>query len=157
MGQINRREFIARNFEGAAMAGACLCGLSGCATFTKVGATPALPAGACAIEPGRKVTVFLKKAPALASVGGSVKIVDPALPEPLIVARVDRGRFAVVSLHCPHRGVELEYQAAQKQFRCASLGHSKFALDGSKLGGPAPRAVKTYAASVQADNLVIRL
>lgn len=157
MEQIHRREFIARNFEGVALAGACLCGLSGCATFTKVGTTPTLPRGAYALEPRARFTVFLEKAVALAPVGGSAKVVDVALAEPLIIARVEQDRFVVTSLRCTHRGVELEYQPSQTRFRCASLGHSKFALDGSTLGGPARRPIKTYAASVQGGNLVIRL
>lgn len=157
MEPISRREFIARNFEGAAIAGACLCGMTGCATFTKVGATPALQKDAYAFDSKTLLTVSLKKASSLAAVGGSAKILDAALPEPLIIARVDRDRFVVASLRCPHRGVELEYQPGQQRFRCASLGHSKFALDGDRLGGPAPRPIKAYPASVRGDNLIIRL
>jgi len=157
MEQIHRREFIARNFEGVVLAGSCLCGLSGCATVTKVGATPLLPSDAYMVEPPTMLTVYLKKFPALSIPGGSAKIINSALPEPLIIARVDRDQFVVGSLRCPHRGVELEYQPSHKRFRCASLGHSKFGLDGSKLGGPAPRAIKMYAASVERGNLVIRL
>lgn len=95
-------------------------------------------------------------APRAATVGGSAKVVDPALPEPQIIARVDRGK-AVASLRCPHRGVEIEYQPVPQRFRCASLGHSKFALDGAKLGGPAPRPIKAYPAFIDGGNLVIRL
>lgn len=157
MERMERREFIARGMEGVALAGACACGLSGCATFTKVGATPPLPGNAYAVAPPDKVTVHLRVAGALADEGGSAKLIDPGLPEPLIIARVGRDRFVVASLRCPHRGVELEYQAGQERFRCASLGHSKFALDGSRLAGPANRAIRTYPASVVGGDLVIRL
>ena len=156
MKQIDRREFIARNLEGLALAGACACGLSGCATFTKVGKTPSLPPHAYAVEPPAKATVFLDRTPALGVVGGSAKILDPALVEPLIVARVDGERFVAASLRCPHRGVELEYEPVRRAFRCASLGHSRFDLDGGRRGGPAGRPVKIYPCSLEGGNLVIR-
>ena len=44
MEKISRRKFVVRSMEAAAFAGACVCGLSGCATFTKIGDTPPLPA-----------------------------------------------------------------------------------------------------------------
>jgi hypothetical protein len=49
---------------------------------------------------------------------------------PLLVARTGETTFAVVSLLCPHRNVEIEYRHQEQHFRCASLGHSKFGLDG---------------------------
>lgn len=153
MNKINRREFI----ETAALAGACACGLTGCATFTKIGDTLPIESAAYKAELPDKVTVTLNKAPSLAAPGKAVKIVDPALSDPLIIARVEQDKYVVASLRCPHRGVELEYQADQKRFRCASLGHSKFALDGRKLGGPAPREIKVYAASVADGILTIKL
>jgi len=152
MNKINRREFI----ETAALAGACACGLTGCATFTKIGDTPPIESGAYKVEQPGKVIVTLNKAPSLA-VGKAVKIVDPSLSDPLIIARVEQDKFVVASLRCTHRGVELEYQADQKRFCCASLGHSRFTLDGHKLGGPAPRPIKTYTASVTDGILTIKL
>jgi hypothetical protein len=72
----------------------------------------------------------LDKTPELSATGGSVKIIDARLPMPLLVARTGETTFAVVSLLCPHRNVEIEYQHQEKHFRCASLGHSQFGLDG---------------------------
>jgi len=157
MPNISRRKFVTRSVEAAAFAGACVCGLSGCATFTKIGDTPPLPADAYAVKPPDTVTVVLNKATPLATLGGAGKIIDPALRDPLIIARVENDKYVVTSLLCPHRSVELEYQPDNKRFRCASLGHSKFALDGHKLGGPAPRGIKVYAASVADGILTIKL
>jgi Rieske Fe-S protein len=150
MNKINRREFI----ETVALAGAC--GLAGCATFTKIGDTPPIESAAYKVELPDKVTVTLNKAPSLA-VGKAVKIIDPTLSDPLIIARVENDKYVVASLLCPHRSVELEYQPDNKRFRCASLGHSKFALDGRKLGGPAPRPIKVYPSSVTDGILTIKL
>jgi len=157
MEKISRRKFVIHSMEAAAFAGACVCGLSGCATFTKIGDTPPLPADAYAVKPPGTVTVTLNKATPLATLGGAGKIIDPALRDSLIIARVENNGYIVASLLCPHRRVELEYQPDNKRFRCASLGHSKFALDGHKLGGPAPRGIKVYTSSVADGTLTIKL
>ena len=133
---------------GAAGAGTCVCGLGGgCATFSKVGATPAIAADAYAIET-KTLKVTLGKVPPLAAVGGSVKIIDARLPTSVIVARTGEAEYAVVSLLCPHRGVEVEYRPADKQFRCASLGHSKFGTDGALKKGLTKKSLSRYIATL---------
>jgi len=133
---------------GAAGAGTCVCGLGGgCATFSKVGNTPAIAAEAYAVE-GKTLKVSLDKTPALATVGGSVKIIDSRLPTPLIIGRTGEAEYAVVSLLCPHRGVEVEYRHADKQFRCASLGHSRFGTDGALKKGMTKKSLSRYAAAL---------
>ena len=157
MHNISRRKFVTQSVGAGALVGACVCGLSGCATFNKIGGTPPLLANAYAIKPPGTVTVVLNKAMPLAVAGGAAKIIDPALRDPLIIARVAGDNYVVAALRCPHRGVELEYQPDNRRFRCASLGHSKFALDGHKLGGPASRGIKVYTASVANGILTIKL
>ena len=157
MKKISRREFVTRGVEATALAGACVCGLGGCATFTKVGDTPPIENAAYKVEPSGEVTVVLSKAPMLAEAGKALKIIDPALSDPLIIACVEQDKYVVASLRCTHRGVELEYQPDQKRFCCASIGHSKFALDGQILGGPASRPIKVYPSSVANGILTIRL
>lgn len=133
---------------GAVGAGTCVCGLGGgCATFTKVGNTPAIAAEAYAVE-GKTLKVSLDKTPALVGVGGSVKIIDARLPTPLIIGRIGETEYAVVSLLCPHRGVEVEYKHADKQFRCASLGHSKFGTDGKLKKGLTKKSLSRYTATL---------
>ena len=127
MKKITRRTMVAT--LGAAGIGTCIYGLSGCATFTKVGATPPITSGAYTVE-AKTLRLILDKTPELAEVGGSVKIIDKRLPMPILVARTGDSTYAVVSLLCPHRNVEMEYQHQDKLFRCASIGHSKFGLDG---------------------------
>lgn len=145
MSKINRRKFI----KGvvAAGAGTCVCGLNGCATFTKTGSTPSVPAAAYAIE-NKSIKVSLAKVPELGKVGGSVKIIDPKLPEPIIIGRIEETGYAVVSIKCPHRGVEVEYRHADKQFRCASIGHSTFATDGTYKKGLAKKSLSRFEAKL---------
>ena len=76
MERMTRREFV----EVAGLLGACGCGLSGCATFTKVGHTPAIEPAAYALGPANTLTVSLDKTPTLARAGSAVKITNPALP-----------------------------------------------------------------------------
>lgn len=131
---------------GLAGTGACVCGMNqGCATFTKKGKTPAIAAEAYVIE-GNVLRVALDKVPPLAVVGGSVKVIDARLPTPIIIARTGEADYAVVSLLCPHRGVEVEYQHGQQRFRCASLGHSKFGTDGALQKGLADKGLARYEA-----------
>lgn len=128
MKKVTRRNWV--RMASAAGAGACVCGCGGgCATFSKVGTTPAIAPDAYTVET-KAMKILLDKTPALAAVGGSVKIIDSSLPTPLIIARTGKTTYAVVSLLCPHRHVEVEYRHGDKLFRCASLGHSKFGLDG---------------------------
>ena len=146
MNKMTRRSMVTA--IGAAGAGTCVCGLGGgCATFSKVGNTPAIAAEAYAVE-GKTLKVSLDKTPALATVGGSVKIIDSRLPTPLIIGRTGEAEYAVVSLLCPHRGVEVEYRHADKQFRCASLGHSRFGTDGALKKGMTKKSLSRYAAAL---------
>lgn len=146
MNKMTRRGMVAA--IGVAGAGVCVCGMNeGCATFTKKGKTPVIAAEAYVIE-GNTVRVALDKVPALAAVGGSVKVIDPRLPTSLIIARKTEDEYAAVSLLCPHRGVEVEYQHEEKRFRCASLGHSRFGTDGALQKGLAKKGLTRYEAKL---------
>lgn len=158
MKKMTRRNMVTA--IGAAGAGTCVCGLGGgCATFSKVGATPALAADAYVLE-AKTLKVALGKTASLASVGGAVKIIDARLPTPIIIARTSESEFAAVSLLCPHRGVEVEYQHEQQRFRCASLGHSTFGTDGALKKGLAKKSLSRYTAKLDPadkNRLVITL
>jgi len=152
MEEETRREFLGRSAIVVIGTTSCLCGLGGCATFTKIGNTPPIPEGAYSfeVETGR-VNVDLVKVPQLAASGGSVKIRDSALPEPLIIARTGERTYVVATIECPHRGVEVEYQPEKGEFECASLGSSQFATDGSRLGGPAKQPLRVFRTSFDPD------
>jgi Rieske Fe-S protein len=161
MEEETRREFLGRS--GAVVIGttACLCGLGGCATFTKTGSTPPIPEGAYSLDlEANRVEIELGKVPQLAESGGSVKIRDATLPDPLIIARTAEETYLVASIECPHRAVEVEYQPETGGFECASLGSSQFAGDGSRLSGPAKEPLRIFRTSFDADaggRLIIEL
>ena len=149
MKTIRRREFL-ETLAAAAGAGACACGTGGCATFTKTGATPPIAADAFTLE-GRTATIRLGKVPELAAVGGSVKVIDPRLPQPIIIGRAGPKDYVAVSLLCTHRGVEVEYRHNDGQFRCASLGHSRYGTDGARVRGPARRSLQRFDTKLNPD------
>jgi nitrite reductase/ring-hydroxylating ferredoxin subunit len=146
MNKVTRRNWV--KVASAAGAGVCLCGgTGGCATFSKVGSTPPITKEAYTLK-NKKILLKLDKVQQLSTVGGAVKIIDPQLPTPVIIARAEGDAYHVVSLLCPHRNVEVEYQHADKQFRCASLGHSKFKTDGTLKKGLTQKALSHYEASL---------
>jgi Rieske Fe-S protein len=152
MGEQTRREFLGRSAVLAIGATSCLCGLGGCATFTKIGNTPPIPEDAYRIETrSGRLEVELDKVPQLAEPGGSVKIRDSVLSDPLIIARLADETYVVASILCPHRGVEVEYQPEKGEFECASLGSSQFAADGSLLGGPAKQPLRAFQTSLDPE------
>ena len=99
----------------------------------------------------------LDKVPELAVVGGAVKIVDANIDDSLIVVRETEDIYVAASIKCTHRGVEVEYRAKDKCFKCASLGGSRFKTNGEKVCGFAKGPLKTYPISREDSTLVIRL
>jgi Rieske Fe-S protein len=142
MADLSRRGFIAC-ITGA---GACLCGVGGCATISKTGDTPPLAEAAYRRQQSTLV-IDLDQAPELRQVGGSGKIVAAGV----IVARVSQKEFVAATLRCTHRGVELEYDHAEKVFECASLGDSEYKLDGTNIDGPARRPLQVFRTSLDKD------
>ncbi len=154
MVNLDRRRFVRDGAVAVAATSACLCGLGGCAAYTGVGATPAAAPGSFTLRDG-VLTVELSKAPGLDTIGSAVKILHPAIPDGLIVARVDENRYEVVALACTHRGVELEYDHQRGRFRCASIGRSAFSMDGENISGPANRPLRAYDAVLADGRLTI--
>jgi Rieske Fe-S protein len=139
-----------------AVTSSCLCGFSGCATITKVGDTPAINPKAYSRK-GNDLVIDLSMEPVLDKIGGAVKIKDEAASLGIIIARSGENSFVVASLFCTHRGVEVEYDQKKQQFECASLGSSKYSLEGVNKGGPADKPLKKYEASVQENKLTIKI
>lgn len=156
MKNLTRREFLVGS-AATALAGVCMCGVGGCATITKVGKTPQIAPDTYSIEEGHTLRLALGQVTQLTEVGGSGKIIDPRLLDPLIIARVAEEEYAATSIKCTHRGVEVEYQQDKRIFECASLGSSEFALDGSRLRGPAKKPLKAYRVSLVESELIIEL
>jgi len=159
MKNMNRRQFLKKSSMTVVVTSTSLCGLSGlnsCATITKNGRTPAINSGSYTFSQNI-LAIDLSKEPHLEKVGGAVKIKHDEIPDGIIIAHVDQGRFEIASLLCPHRGVEVNYKHSEKRFQCASLGSSKFELDGTFISGPADEPLKAYEADLTDHVLTIRL
>ena len=156
MVDFERREFVKKSAATITVTTACLCGLGACAAYTGISKTPAAAAGSFTLSDGTLI-IDLEKEPALQQIGGAVKILDAGLPDGLIIARVAENRYETASLHCTHRGVELEYDHGKTRFQCPSIGSSAFALDGTRVSGPARRSLVAYDSALDGDKLTIRL
>ena len=105
---------------------------------------------AYSIGKDKNIRICLDKVPELALVGGAVKIVDASIDDSLIVVRETEDVYVAASIKCTHRGVEVEYRAEDKCFKCASLGGSRFKTNGEKVRGFAKGPLKTYPISREA-------
>ena len=159
MKKISRKAFLVGGATAvaAAAAGACLCTKTGWATIFGVGATPSIAPDAYSIGNDKSIRICLDKVPELAVVGGAVKIVDANINDSLIVVREAEDVYVAASIKCTHRGVEVEYRAEDKCFKCASLGGSRFKTNGEKVRGFAKGPLKTYPISCKDNVLVVRL
>ena len=156
MKKISRKAFLVGG-AAAAAAGACLCTKTGWATISGVGDTPNIAPDAYDIGKDRSVRIRLDRVPELAIDGGSVKILDSNIDDSLIVVRITADVYVASSIKCTHRGVEVEYRADDKCFKCASLGGSTFKTSGEKINGFAKNSLKTFPISTEGNTLVIRL
>ncbi len=156
MENINRRQFLKKSAVAIAVTSTTLCGLGGCATITKIGSTSDAKPGSIKFK-DNILTIDLSKEPILSKVGGAVKIKHADIPEGMIIAHVEDNRFEIASLSCTHRGVEVEYDHAKKNFECASLGSSTFSLDGRNISGPADKPLKEFEAVIKDGLLIINL
>ncbi len=154
MVDLSRRDFVKKSAITVAVTSSCLCGLGGCATYTKVGSTPAAASDSVTLR-NRILSIDLSKEPRLSRIGSAVKIAHPDIPDGLIIAHVAENQFEVVSLLCTHRGVEVEYDHQQGHFQCASLGSSIFSIDGKNVSGPAGRPLKEYEATLDNGRLTL--
>ena len=156
MEKLNRRQFLKKSAITIAVTSTCLCNLNGCATITKIGNTPAINPEAFTLT-DNILTIDLSKEAILSKVGGAVKVIHTDIPDSMIIAHVEDNRFEITSLLCTHRGVEVEYDHSQTNFKCASLGGSTFTIDGNNISGFAEKPLKEYEAILKNGVLIIKI
>ncbi|MBN1344613.1 MAG: Rieske 2Fe-2S domain-containing protein [Phycisphaerae bacterium] len=135
--------------------GILLAGLAGCSSFKYVNQTPTIKAEAYAVGKDGELKITLAKVPELAKVGGAVSVMDPNLPDLLIIARTADSEYVVASSKCPHRAMALAYSHEDQCFKCSSMGGGKYALDGKKIGGPGSGTLTIYPCAVEQGVLVV--
>lgn len=137
--------------------GACLCGSPGCSTLNGHGDTRRILAPHYRMNDYEGVLIVaLEQVPELGKIGGSVKIEDDNLPEPIIIARIQDEVYVAASIKCRHGGREVEYKHADGRFRCVSFGHSVYDLDGKNVRGPAKKPLAIFPVSVHGASLSVK-
>lgn len=70
----------------------------------------------------------------------------------VIVARTKAGQYIAVQQICTHENNSVVYQGGNSRFYCDRHG-ATFSESGAVTGGPAPRALKQYATSLNGSQL----
>lgn len=139
----SRREFIKTSAAGACvLAGLGLVGFLESCVATKNTLT---------VHPDNgKITVPLKEWDAQ-----KMKILlAPEMQFGIAVIKVSATSYRALSMRCTHRNVELN--ANPGGFNCPAHG-SAFDLEGNVTNGPAAEPLQKYTATVEGENLVIRV
>jgi Rieske Fe-S protein len=129
--QIGRREFVTRSSMGlgALLLAACQAGIN----------TAPLSGS---------VVVPVANHPALANVGGIVRISESSTP--IALERTGTSTFVAYSLICPHQGGTVEVVANTSiPFQCPVHG-SLFNASGQNVGGQATSGLSTYTTTYDA-------
>lgn len=156
MENFTRRQFLTKSAMTIVVTSTCLCSLNGCATITKIGDTPEINPESFTLA-DNILKIDLSKEANLNKTGGAVKIKHADIPDGMIIAHVEDNRFEIASLLCTHRGVEVEYDPLENNFKCASLGDSTFGFDGKNLSGPAEKPLKEYDAVLKNSLVFIKI
>ena len=103
---------------------------------------------------GGQATLSFAQFPKLQTVGGGV-VVD-AGGTLLVVIRTADAAAVGLSAVCTHEGCTVEYDGGNVPISCPCHG-STFNAAGAVLSGPARGALRTYAATVGSDGVVVTL
>ncbi|MBD2562343.1 MULTISPECIES: QcrA and Rieske domain-containing protein [Nostoc] len=79
---------------------------------------------------------------------------SPAGPV-LVVGTSKNANLTAVNPTCPHANCTVAWQAEAKKFACPCHG-SEFGIDGKVQKGPATEALKTYAAKIEGNSVVVK-
>lgn len=71
------------------------------------------------------------------------------------VTKDPNGQLRVLSAVCPHLGCSVQWVNSRHEFVCPCHG-AAFGTDGTKLGGPTPRAMDSLDTSVRDGHLMVR-
>ncbi|MBD6615957.1 ubiquinol-cytochrome c reductase iron-sulfur subunit [Komarekiella sp. 'clone 1'] len=73
----------------------------------------------------------------------------------LVVGTSKNVNLTAVNPTCSHAGCTVAWQAEAKKFACPCHG-SEFGVDGKVQRGPATTPLKTYAAKIEGDSVVVK-
>lgn len=73
----------------------------------------------------------------------------------LVIGKSQSANLIAVNPNCTHKGCPVKWNEAGKKFTCP-CHDSEFAADGKVLKGPADQPLKTYAAKIEGDSVVVK-
>ncbi len=103
------------------------------------------------------LAIDLTKAASLEDVGNAAWITDEGKGLKLIIVRVGRDEYRVLSRLCTHGGQTVSYNPKRLLLQCNNFNHSNFALDGQVVKGPAEMPLKAYPVTRVEDTLVVAI
>lgn len=103
---------------------------------------------------GTTLTLPLGDFPQLAMTGGAAAGQPMGATDPIVVVRVDAATAVALDARCTHRGCIVAWNPSRQELDCPCHG-SAFATDGRVLAPPATTPLRTYAATITADSIVI--
>jgi cytochrome b6-f complex iron-sulfur subunit len=74
---------------------------------------------------------------------------------PVLVVGTSKTAMTAVDPTCTHKGCTVTWQAQTKKFACP-CHHSEFGIDGKVQKGPATEPLKTYAAKIEGNSVVVK-
>src|ERR1043165_6944669 len=104
----------------------------------------------------QSIVIPLDDFPELKSIGGSIVGMTNGYANPIVIAHVEEGRFAALDAICTHMRCTVQYNALNLSVDCPCHG-SAYEVDGRVIGGPAPRALRTFQIRSDGTALTITL
>lgn len=105
---------------------------------------------------GNTLTLPLADFPQLTVAGGAVTGQPMGVADPIIVVRVDANSVAALDGRCTHRGCTVAWAPSRRDLECPCHG-SAFGTDGRVLTPPATLPLKTYAATLTTNAIVVTI
>ncbi|MCU0601874.1 MAG: Rieske 2Fe-2S domain-containing protein [Desulfobacterales bacterium] len=127
--------------------------------FQRIFGVPATPKPAnpqCWSLSEGKITIDLKRAPELETVGGAFRLEGDGLGRRVLVVHGDNGAFYAFHNRCTHIGHRrLDPIPGTGTVQCCSVGKSTYTYDGKKVFGPPTGAIDTFKIDSDGERLII--
>jgi cytochrome b6-f complex iron-sulfur subunit len=86
---------------------------------------------------------------------GELLVKDSPVGAVLVIGKSQAANLIAVNPNCTHKGCPVKWSENSKKFTCP-CHDSEFAADGKVLKGPADKPLKTYAAKIEGDSVVVK-